>query len=147
MLGAVVLQRVERRPAVVVEGDELAVDHRLVRQLREALDDGGIPEAEVVVVAGAQMNPAAGLERDGAIAVELQLIFPARRLVRQRIRTEEQHRFYEGCLDSLDHQRSSSGLCRSCPGKSAFHIDVARVCDYVRGVRLQADQHGPAKCD
>ena len=95
-------------------------------QLREAPDDGGIPDAEVVVVAGAQMNPAAGLERDGAVAVELQLIFPAGRFVRERIRAEEQHRLDEGCLDSLDHQRSSSGLCRSCPGKSAFHIDVAR---------------------
>ena len=34
---AVVLQRVERRPPVLVERDDLAVDHRLIRQLGERL--------------------------------------------------------------------------------------------------------------
>src|SRR5437762_12148258 len=58
-VSAVVLQRAERWPPVVIQRDELAVNHRLVRQLRKTAHDGWIADAEVVVVAGAQVNLAA----------------------------------------------------------------------------------------
>ena len=39
----VILERVERRPAVAVERDYLAVDHRFIGHRRERLHDAGIP--------------------------------------------------------------------------------------------------------
>jgi hypothetical protein len=69
--GAVILERVEGRLAILVERDDFAVDDRFVRQLGEPGDDVGILGGEVLVVARAEVNFAAGLESDGAIAVEL----------------------------------------------------------------------------
>jgi hypothetical protein len=45
------LQGVERRTAVLIESDHLAVDDGVVGQFREALDDAWISDAEIIVVA------------------------------------------------------------------------------------------------
>ena len=72
--GAVILQRVERWTTLFIESDDLAIDHRVVRQLAERLHDRGICCAEIVVVSRPQADVAFPLERDGAIPVELQLV-------------------------------------------------------------------------
>jgi hypothetical protein len=63
-------------------------------------------DTEVVVVAGAEMHLAAGLERDCAIAVELQLLRPRSRIVRKRVGAEEQRRLDEARFDARGHQGS-----------------------------------------
>ena len=45
----------------LIERDDLAIDDRLVRHLRQALHDARVSDAEVVVVARTQMNVASGL--------------------------------------------------------------------------------------
>jgi hypothetical protein len=44
------LEGVERRTAVLIECDHLAVDDGVVGKLREGLDDAWISDAEIVVV-------------------------------------------------------------------------------------------------
>ena len=72
----VVLEGVERGTAVIVERDDLAVDDRVVRHLRESLHDARISPAKVVVVTRPQMDDSVALERNRPIAVELQLVQP-----------------------------------------------------------------------
>jgi hypothetical protein len=67
---------VERRPPVVTERDELAVNHRFVRQLRQTAYDPGISAAEVIVIARAEIQLAAGSKGDSAVLVDLELVRP-----------------------------------------------------------------------
>jgi hypothetical protein len=60
----------------LVERNHLAVDDGLWRQARESAKHAAVSAAEVVVVAGAEMDLAARLERNGSIAIQLELIFP-----------------------------------------------------------------------
>ena len=46
-----VLQLIESRPALIVQGNDLAIDHGLGWHLRQSLHDGGVALGEVVVVA------------------------------------------------------------------------------------------------
>ena len=50
---AVILKDVERRLARFVESNNLAIDYGLVRQGGERLDDRGITQAEIIVIARA----------------------------------------------------------------------------------------------
>src|SRR5215831_14915797 len=90
-----ILHRAERRTSAFIERDELAVDHRLIGQLRQSLQHRWIPGGEIVVVPRPQMELPRPLERDRSIAIELQLIFPLRPVVWQRLGAQEQHRFDE----------------------------------------------------
>src|SRR6476620_12475708 len=92
--GAVILQRVERWPTLLIEGDDLAIDHRVVRQLPERRHDGRIPFAEIVVVSRPQADVAIPLEPDGPIPVELPLVQPLLTR-RKRIAPQQQHRLAE----------------------------------------------------
>ena len=68
------------RPPGFVQRDYLAVDQGLVRQRREGFHDGRIMVVEIFVVPRPDLHLAAGLERDGPVAVELQLVGPVRTL-------------------------------------------------------------------
>src|SRR5581483_10272806 len=74
------LQRVERRPSLRVESDDLAVEHQavdaLLRQLRDQRREGA-RELEAAA-AGLELDLAAADEHEHAVAVELGLPRPAR---------------------------------------------------------------------
>ncbi len=90
----VVLQRVERWPAGLIESDQLTVDDGLVAQRCQSHNDEWKACCEVLVIAGPKLNRSAGLDRNRPVAVELQFVFPLRSL-RQRAAGEAQHRFDE----------------------------------------------------
>jgi hypothetical protein len=46
---ALILQRIERRPTILVECHYLAVDHRIVGHRCKRLDDARIPRIEIVL--------------------------------------------------------------------------------------------------
>jgi len=73
---ALSVERVERWTTLLIESDDLAIDHRVGRQLLERLHDRGISSVEIVVVSRPQAHVAIPLERDGPIPVELQLVQP-----------------------------------------------------------------------
>jgi hypothetical protein len=60
----------------LVERDDLAVDHRVVRELRQRGDDARITAAEVLVVPRPQVERTLALEGDGAVAVQLEFKQP-----------------------------------------------------------------------
>jgi hypothetical protein len=92
----VLLQGVERRTALFVECNHLTVDDRVVRHVGERIHDARVSDVEVVVVPRSQVNGPIALERNRAIAVELQLVQPSR-IIGQRIRLQQQHRLDETC--------------------------------------------------
>jgi hypothetical protein len=59
-----------------VKGDDFAVDDRLIGQGSESLRYGWISQAEIVVVAGAQLDLAAGFDCQCAVAVQLEFVDP-----------------------------------------------------------------------
>ena len=61
------------------------------------------------------MNRVVALERDRAIAVEFELVFPLRRIVRESIGGEQQHRLDEAGFDARGHQPSLYGEARQLP--------------------------------
>ena len=67
----------EGGPPVLAECDELAVDHGFGGELRQPFEDAGVAGGEVLIVSRTDAELAAAPERDGAIAVDLQLICPA----------------------------------------------------------------------
>ena len=52
------------------------------------------------------MDFAAGLERDGPVAVKFQLVFPAVAVIREAVRPQQQHRIDETALRFRSHQAS-----------------------------------------
>src|SRR5687768_2809170 len=71
--GTVVLQGVERRTTALVERDDFAIDYCVVGKAGKALDNRRIAQAEIVVIARAEVQFAVRLEGDSSIAIELQL--------------------------------------------------------------------------
>jgi hypothetical protein len=69
--GAVILERVEGRLAVVVHGYDLSIDDRIVRQTGQRRRDGGIPLTEVILVPRPQLNFALRFGRDRALAISV----------------------------------------------------------------------------
>jgi hypothetical protein len=67
----IVLQRVKRRPAGLIESNQFAVDYRLARQLRQRHNDEGKACAEVLVIARPELNSAARLDGNRPVTVEL----------------------------------------------------------------------------
>src|SRR5262249_17288739 len=97
--------------AGVVQRDDLTVDHGIVGEPREPLDDSWITIGEVLVVARAQKDPTAGLERDRAVPIELEAIFVLRPIVRQPVRWQQEHGLDEHCL----HAHRPSLAVRGAP--------------------------------
>ena len=54
------------------------------------------------------MDLAAGLERDGPVAVKFQLVFPAVAVIREAVRPQQQHRIDEAALRFRSHHGESS---------------------------------------
>ena len=69
--GAIVLQHIERRPALGIERNDFAVDHSVIRHRIQRLHDAGIAAIEVVIVPGAKLQFAAGFDGEGAISIKL----------------------------------------------------------------------------
>jgi hypothetical protein len=67
----VLLECAERRPARLVQSDDLAVDYGFIRHWRQGLNDGRIPRVEILVIARPQMDAAGGLESYCPKAIEL----------------------------------------------------------------------------
>jgi hypothetical protein len=59
-----------------VPGDDLSVDKGFVRQLFQSFRDRVVSSTEIVIVARAKIKHASGLERQSAIAVDLELVQP-----------------------------------------------------------------------
>ena len=95
--GAAVLERSEGRPARFVQRDDFAVEHALIRQALQRFGDSRILVGKVVVVARAKLHPAAPLDCERAIAVELQLVYPLLSFG-QRLAAQKEHGFDERCL-------------------------------------------------
>src|SRR5262249_62031253 len=91
---AVVLQDAEGWPTLLIECNDLSIDHCVVWQLHERLHDLRISGVEVVVVPRSQMNDAMAFERDGSISVQLELVEPLF-AGRERIGSKQQHRLDE----------------------------------------------------
>jgi hypothetical protein len=68
----VVLEGIERGTASVIQRHYLPVNHCLIRHWLKGLRDGRILGAEVLAVAGAEVDLAAGLEGHGAIPIKFQ---------------------------------------------------------------------------
>jgi hypothetical protein len=63
--GAIILERVERGLTVPVERNDLAVNDGFIWHGRQSPHDAGIAVAEILVIARAEMDSAAGLYRPG----------------------------------------------------------------------------------
>jgi hypothetical protein len=56
----------------------LAIDHRLIREGSESLRDARIPEGEILIIPGRQVDFFVGLEGNRAVAVKLEFKKPLR---------------------------------------------------------------------
>jgi hypothetical protein len=63
--------------ARLVQGDDLAIDHRLVGDGGQRLDDPRKPAVEVLVIARSEMDGSAGLDRFSPESIELQFVYPS----------------------------------------------------------------------
>ena len=106
-----VLQGVERRPPGSVQRHHLAVDHCFVRERRERLRDCGISGVEILVVPRSKMHLAVGLDSQGSVAVQLQLVGLVRAFG-QCACGQQQHWLGEGGFDLLRRQPVS--YCEEC---------------------------------
>jgi hypothetical protein len=77
---ASVLEQVEGGTAGCVQGDNFAVDHGLVGQRCERLDDARVCGVEILVVAGTEEHLAVGFDGQGPVPIELDLVRPLRAL-------------------------------------------------------------------
>jgi hypothetical protein len=75
--------------------------HRIV-------NDVGISEAEIIVVARAQVELPSGLKRDRPVAVKFQLVFPPVAVIREAVSAEQQHRIDKTAFRFRRHDGESS---------------------------------------
>jgi hypothetical protein len=80
--------------ATLIERDNFAVDHTLIRQRSERFGNSGIAIVEILIVSRAEMHLTARLESDRAIPVQLQLVNP-RGTLRKFTGAHEEHRLDE----------------------------------------------------
>jgi hypothetical protein len=55
----------------LIERNDFAVDDRVIRHRRQRFHDAGIAAIEIVIVAGAELQFAAGFDGEDAISIEL----------------------------------------------------------------------------
>jgi len=74
----VVLQEIKVGLSSIIESDNLTIDDTAVRQIAESFEDIGILSVEGLLAPRKQIGTIARLDRDGAVAVELDLVNPLR---------------------------------------------------------------------
>jgi hypothetical protein len=75
---AVVLQEIKVGLSGIIESDNLTIDDTAVWQIAESFEDIGILSVEGLPAPRKQIDTIARLDRDGAVAVELDLVNPVR---------------------------------------------------------------------
>ena len=80
--------------AGIVQRDDFAVDHGIVRQSGQSLRDTRVPPIEIFVVARAELRPPILFEADRPISVQFELISPGGSFGQAAFR-KKQHRFDE----------------------------------------------------
>ena len=101
----VVLQKTKDGLSSIIEGDNLTIDDTAVWQIAESFDDIGILRVEGLLAPRKQIDTIARLDRDGAVAVELDLINPLRPVSKFG---------YRHALHWFDEVRSLHSLILAC---------------------------------
>src|ERR1019366_3110923 len=96
------LQKLEARRAMLIEDDDLTVEHDVGKfQFRKGGGDGGKAGRQIELVPAPNRHAAIDDCRHGPEAVVLQLERPALPVARRRLRDRRQHRREEGLEQSL----------------------------------------------
>src|SRR5215472_1312544 len=101
----VVLQEIKVGLSGIIESDNLTIDDTVVWQIAESFDDIEILSVEGLLAPRKQIDTIARLDRDGAVAVELDLVNPLRPV------TEFSYRL---ALHWFDELRSLHSLILAC---------------------------------
>jgi hypothetical protein len=74
----VILQEIKVGLSSIIEGDNLTIDDTAVWQIAESFDNIGILSVKGLLAPRKQIDTIARLDRDGAVAIEFDLVNPLR---------------------------------------------------------------------
>src|SRR5687767_5985812 len=95
------------------------------------------------------MDLAAGLKRDGPVAVKFQLVCPAVAIVREAVRPQKQHRINEMARHFRSHQASlADGSNQAATGEPAWRMPRAVIeASLATEIQRGATEEGPRRAD